>query len=407
MDYLINILQNHFKTNNIILDTIIVATISFIVNNYQTWFNILNIYYKDFFDRSNNIKSEYLIRGIVTTSTQSYSYQQTYFPDEYKAVMFKLNKLNIDIVKAKKFNKDNVYGRTLDASKSKFSYSINTAKEIQVTNNIFVRQINNNNKTNDLKSSIETYNLYIYSYTLNFNLLIQEIEEWKNEYNKFIKEYTDGNNYYFSYLGRNENKDNKDAIDKTLVNFESHIFKSFRRFDNIFFEKKDQLIQRLDYFINNKERYSQLGIPHTLGLLFHGKPGCGKTSAIKAIANYTDRHVVEIPLSKIKTCGELKKVFFKDIINGYYVPPDKKIIILEDIDCMSEIVKKREDKDNDKESNDSDSEENFKANYFKKYMETSIRLKDDEDKLNLSYILNIIDGVLEQPGRIHLIIQKN
>ena len=67
-----------------------------------------------------------------------------------------------------------------------------------------------------------------------------------------------------------------------------------------------------------------MGIPYTLGLMFSGEPGCGKTSTIKAIANYTKRHIIEIPLSRVTTCRELKEIFFNEIINDHYVPSRKK-----------------------------------------------------------------------------------
>lgn len=159
-------------------------------------------------------------------------------------------------------------------------------------------------------------------------------------------------------------------------------------------------MNRLDYFLNNEENYKRLGIPHTLGLLFHGEPGCGKTSTIKAIANNTRRHVVEIPLSKIKTCSELKRIFFNELINSHYVPSQRKIIVLEDIDCMGNIVHKR----TEKESTES-VEKIIDGSIDAKKLDLYEKLIDgvNDDKLTLSYILNLIDGVLEQPGRIMII----
>lgn len=419
MDSFIQILQTslilNFKTGNILIDTLIAIISIYIIKLFFEKLPELIKYIGLFFDKKNRITSEYLIQGTVTISTEC-CIHFTNFPLEYKAIMYKINKLALDIKKGKHFNiMDKHYNENLKTSNF-YSYSLNTENEIKLNEDVYIRQHNVIDKSNDLKSSIEFYNLYVYSYKLKFNELKKIIDNWIVEYNNFIKEYNDGYLYYFSYLGKVDTRSN-DKINLPEIKFESHKFYSNKSFDNIFFDDKDSLIKRLDYFLNNEEEYRKLGIPYTLGFLFYGIPGCGKTSTIKAIANYTKRHIIEIQLSKIKTCGELKQIFFSDLISGHYIPSNKKIIILEDIDCMSDIIKKREsehriDKDNidnflgtvvKRENNECNVESN-RLDLYHKLAKLTHRFDDDE--LTLSYILNLIDGVLEQPGRI-LIITTN
>ena len=92
---------------------------------------------------------------------------------------------------------------------------------------------------------------------------------------------------------------------------------------NIFFEGKDKLINYITPFIYDKEdkinsgeeEYKRAGFTFKAGLLFHGYPGCGKTSTIKAILSYTKRHGIIINLNKVKTCEELENIFRKRIFN--------------------------------------------------------------------------------------------
>ena len=104
---------------------------------------------------------------------------------------------------------------------------------------------------------------------------------------------------------------------------------------------KKKLISKLNFFINNKAWYDYEGHPHTFGLGLHGPPGTGKTSIIKCIANKLNRHIIVIPLSKVKTQREFSDFFeqYYNRANSRKLGWENKIIVFEDIDCMSDIVK--------------------------------------------------------------------
>jgi MoxR-like ATPase len=99
-----------------------------------------------------------------------------------------------------------------------------------------------------------------------------------------------------------------------------------------------------------KEFYIKRGIPRTLGILLSGSPGTGKTSTIKAISSHTNRHVINIKLNKESTQDDLFKLFHtKEIhtINGdcYIIPTEKRLYVIEDIDCLTDVVMARTEKE--------------------------------------------------------------
>lgn len=254
--------------------------------------------------------------------------------------------------------------------------------------------------------SIETITYRIFSMNHDINYINEKIDKMRDEYLEMMESKCNHLRYHFRYL--------KNDSDEGMPFYDEAVFETNRAFENVFFEKKDELIGKIDHFINKKEWYDSKGIPWTLGLLFHGTPGCGKTSTIKAIAKQLGRHIIDIPLNRVKTCADLRRIFTTNRINCKEISLKNSIILLEDIDCMSDIVHKRDDK-NEKmdvvkiaeEKKEVDSNMILAAaiqgtmNEESSAMNKMIKsMQDDADAITLSYLLNLMDGVLETPGRI-------
>ena len=189
--------------------------------------------------------------------------------------------------------------------------------------------------------------------------------------------------------------------------FECIPFKSTKTFDNMFFQQKEDLKQRLDYFKNNKAHYDRLGIPYTLGMMFHGQPGTGKTSVIKAIANYTERHLIIIPMDKVTTVDQLKQLFIMEEINQHNISIDKRLYCFEEIDCgkWKDIVRSRKLLSTPEDSQPVPPKDGI----AQQLIET---LRDEKEKkknklsplpsspITLGDLLEILDGIIETPGRM-------
>ena len=99
-------------------------------------------------------------------------------------------------------------------------------------------------------------------------------------------------------------------------------------FENIFLpqEIKNSLLNHIDSFIKNKERYLKFGRIYKLCFLLTGVPGSGKSSLIKAVAMKYNRPIYAITLSK-KLDDDALTDLFSEV-------KENSIIVLEDIDAF-------------------------------------------------------------------------
>lgn len=290
-----------------------------------------------------------------------------------------------------------------------------------------------------------SYDIFIFSYTL-------ELEDLKKFINKIKTNYIyEQNNklgtqkYYFDEIPFVIPKEMDGSLRYEIaprnMTFTKTPFNTNKSLKNVFGDHLSIVKNRIDMFVNNKRWYEEKGLPYTLGVLLHGPPGTGKTSLIKAIAKDTGRHIFNIKLSNNTTQSQLRDLFFNDQIsitnNGqtehYTIPVDHRIYVLEDVDCLTDVVLSREfikdeeevETDMDKVNKEFEQEQkpeevsgfqamfrqNTSMNSFHSPIPTRLSSKKtknepNKEQLNLSFLLNLFDGVLETPGRI-LIMTSN
>jgi hypothetical protein len=203
------------------------------------------------------------------------------------------------------------------------------------------------------------------------------------------------NKYFFNMMVQSKGKGIQNPLPTSYIMFTKHKFVTSRTFDNVFFEQRQNVRDHTEFFLKRKDWYDAKGIPHTLGFMFHGPPGCGKTSTIKAIANVGKRHIINLHLSEIKSKEQLTHLFFNDEINvldngkteRYTIPVNERMYVIEDIDAMGDVVLRRELKK-------PEAKKEIKMDEFGNIKE------EETNPIDLSFLLNLLDGTLESSGRI-------
>lgn len=320
-------------------------------------------------------------------------------------------------------------------------FLLNTEKEIYCS----VNETNDINVVNDSSKQdarINKFAITLFSYKSSIVNIRDYIRELKSAYMRHLEDSRKGK--LFVYTLNHTDCSNDDDDDTVPGKWHEVPHETMKSFDNVFFENKEEILKKVDFFVNNKEWYKTNGIPYTLGIGLYGPPGTGKTSFIKALSSKLGRHIISIPLSIVKTKTQMQDVYYESQYMGdnekNSIGFDKKIIVFEDIDCVGDVVMKRKETGSETNSTDSESldqenndvegsnngtkgraktdNEELANNVMKifsnKIKSTVERDPDDDfcssskkDKLTLDYILNLWDGLRENTGRIMIITSNH
>jgi len=302
-------------------------------------------------------------------------------------------------------------------------FVVDQFKYFKIEDNIYCKVHRDYDKGDEKrKFEMENISIEIYSYNKSLEYLTKYLDNIYDNFRKDLVKKRNHKKFIYTLVGSGNN-DSCYGEREIKNEWEECEFVSSRNFNNLFFDDKKKLISKLNFFVNNKAWYDYEGHPHTFGLGLHGPPGTGKTSIIKCIANKLNRHIIVIPLSKVKTQREFSEYFFEQYYNranSRKLGWENKIIVFEDIDCMSDIVKKRKTNETSVIVDEEISQDKNMLVQNKLLNKIAKKMDDDhvdslvvdldkskDDKITLSYILNIIDGIRETPGRILIITSNN
>jgi len=392
-------LISNTNTGNYIIDyfinIIILSSITYFFQNLKLNINTIINTIKNLF------KHTYYVEIIIDTKAVLYDRagiktSKLFYSKNFQALSYHIKELNsYDIYSKREPDRDEKTNNHIFSDMfipnqyEEFLLDVN--KSIKCI--MVLKEFSEKTKENNLEIN-KIHSIKIFSNDKNTSIRDLElfIESCSDKYLKYVEQNSIKEQYYFCFQYSEDNGN-------TLY-YSEKIFKTNRTFDTVFFENKDKYIKSLKFFIENESWYKKKGIPYHFGILLHGTPGCGKTSIIKATLQYTKRNAVIIPLNRVKTCGEFESIFYDNQINNKNIPNEKRIYIFEDIDCLIDIIKQR---DEHYESNKKENKQKIKSELEILSKLTDLhcnKMNKPDDELNLSFLLNIFDGILENPGRI-------
>nr|XP_036583943.1 mitochondrial chaperone bcs1 [Colletotrichum truncatum]KAF6793202.1 mitochondrial chaperone bcs1 [Colletotrichum truncatum] len=165
--------------------------------------------------------------------------------------------------------------------------------------------------------------------------------------------------------------------------WDTTILRPIRPLETVHFDEqtKKDLVSDIETYLDPATRnfYTERGIPYRRGFLLYGPPGTGKTSLSLALASYFNLELYLVHIPSIRGDGDLENLFTA-------LPP-KCIVLLEDIDAVG--IERRKKLDMDIDSGDESSSDSSERDFGR-------------CQCTLSGLLNVMDGVASQEGRIVL-----
>lgn len=247
----------------------------------------------------------------------------------------------------------------------------------------------------------------------------QYITNIGKQYEKYIENMNDrfhgrmflmnmGSGYPSQHMMGTEYMGQMSTHNNATIAYTEYKYDKTQTFENLFFTDKQSMITQLDR-LKDEDYFHVRGLKRKLALLICGPPGVGKTCCVNAIANYTKRAIVCIPISRVKSSVDIENILYCNNYNNEILENKDKIILFDEIDTFANInmVKQEKRKEHAKQKktkkkNNNNDDTNNEDNESEEDEGNRI-----SDPFNVGVFLSLLDGVNDQDNMIIIATANN
>jgi hypothetical protein len=280
------------------------------------------------------------------------------------------------------------------------NYILNDVYNIKIDDDIYITvttdelTMSNEDKKSSINSKIT---MTLRSYKNDTAYIEKFINKCIIAYDNYTTNKNKNKTYHFIYQGKNNGK--LVFSSKIISDFNNPDNQNYETFDTIYHSNKDIIIKDIER-LRNIEYYKKTGLKRKKGYLFYGEPGTGKTATVMAMSNFDQRHIIEVPLNRVKTNTELEQILSLNHINNIKFNPNNIIILFDELDIGTKLQRKKKNIKKTKTKFPSDDTLSICNDDAMDSDSDNDMLKNLSDKLNLGTLLSRLDGIGNYAGLI-------